>query len=856
MTTVSSGYGPPGKNLVKKTGLHLGRSVDPSAYFESTGRKSAFLGLENGTSEVWIYPYKVLHNLRLYFLVGDEEEWVSGAESASRVDVYPHQTVIRFVRSSFCVEAVYFTPLYESGAVLLLDVDSKKPLSIVVGFTPDLKPMWPAGLGGQYSYWNEESKYFVISEGSRRNTALIGSPRGIRYSTGPAHALPENEARMRIDIDMESAEQRLYPVYISASKENRGDAENIYKRLQENLAEYYEEKHRYYTSLRDDFLYIRTPDKRLDRAFQWAKIAVDKAFVCNPQLGCGLVAGYGLSRKSERPGFAWFFGGDAFFNAWAVNSYGDFSLTRQALTFIRENQRSDGKIMHELSQGAAFIDWFEDYPYGYYHAETSPYYIIALRDYYAQSGDEDFLEESWTSLEKAYDYVLSADTDGDGLMENTVAGLAALELGSFLNRTKTDVYLAALSVESHLAFSGLAGRLGKEPAALKAERAYRKSLLHLNRDFWVEKDKRPAHALTVTGRVLDEKTIWPFMPLFFRHLPEDKAESVLNLFASSEMSTDWGVRSLSPQSIHYDPLNYNYGSVWPFLTGYTCLAEYRYGRKLSAYAHLRALVQNTFIDALGYCPELLSGEYFVPIETSVPHQVFSSSPVISSTVRGLMGLEGRAFQKEFDFSPRCPGYWTFYDIKNIRVGKTLFHISAEKKEDRWLFRFEQKEGEPIRCSFAPTLGWGARVTGLRINGNPVKYTEEKEGGLTVCRSDFELSRTTEAEVFFRGGVDFFVPPAELKLGDASSQLKIISAVYNDHEIVLEVEGRGGTVYEFDVLTDRTLRGIEGAALVKKEENLLKLSVAFEGTSSRYFRKSIHISFSLEARIKRPVTKET
>ncbi|MBN1273640.1 MAG: hypothetical protein JXB26_15340 [Candidatus Aminicenantes bacterium] len=833
----------PDKGFIKKSDLHLGRAVIPSKYFESSGRKSAFLGLENGISEVWIYPYKVLQNLRLTFLVGDEEEVVNGEEAASLVDVYPHQTIIRYVRSSFRVEAVYFTPLDLSGAVLLLDVESFKPLSVIVSFKPVLRPMWPAGLGGQYCYWNGEKKYYVISEGSRKNAALIGSPKGMRFSSGPAHALPEGEVLMRIDVKREQAEKFFYPIVITASHEGLDQAEEIYRHIEKNLEDLYREKYDHYTSLLDFFLYVQTPDKQLDEAFQWAKVAVDKAFVCNPQLGCGLVAGYGLSRNSERPGFNWFFGGDTFYNAWAVNSYGDFSVTGKALKFIRKNQRSDGKIMHELSQGAAFINWFEDYPYGYYHAETSPYYIVAIRDYVHQSGDKDFLVESWSSLKKAYDYVLSADTDGDGLMENSVAGLAALELGSFLDKTKTDIYLAALSVESHSAFNELCRMMEREDLAHEANRTYLKSINGLNQKFWSEKENMLAHALAVSDKLLIERTIWPFMPLFFRQLGGIKASTMLDFFASSEMSTDWGVRSLSPQSSHYDPLNYNYGSVWPFLTGYTCLAEYRYGRRESAYAHLEAMVQNTTNDALGYCPELLSGEYFVPIETSVPHQVFSSSPIITCTVRGLFGLEGNALEKEFFFEPRCPGNWPYYEIKNYRVGEDVFFISVEKKRERSLYTFSHTGEKTFRCHFAPTLGWGTRVVDFRVNGKPCEYRKTEEEGLTVCRSTFEVGQKTKVEIVTQGGVDVFLPPVGLKPGDSSMQMKIVHAAYENKKLVLNVEGRGGMEYKLKILSDWILSELKGATRGEDTKGGRSINIYIEGSPLRYQSKRIEIRFS-------------
>ena len=71
-------------------------------------------------------------------------------------------------------------------------------------------------------------------------------------------------------------------------------------------------------------------------------------------------------------------------------------------------------------------------------------------------------------------------------MENTKAGLAALELGAFLKNTKTDIYLAALSVEAHRVFSELAGLMGENDLSRKANKTFEKALEVLRSEFWVE----------------------------------------------------------------------------------------------------------------------------------------------------------------------------------------------------------------------------------------------------------------------------------------------------------------------------------------------------------------------------------
>jgi len=834
-------------NLIKKFQLEggelrLSRYIQPQSYFDSVGQQSAILGREDGHSEIWVYPYKVLHNFRLYFLIEDENKLIEGRNVVRRIEVYPHQTILHYVHSSFKIEEIFFSPLKESGVVILLSVKAVKPLSLIVSFTPDLKLMWPAGLGGQYSYWDDEKNYFVLSEGTRKNVALVGSPAGKRFSTGPAHALPEEDMKFKIHLDPEKTEDYFFPIYISASHKGRKQADKTYSLLSTDFRKLYLEKFYHYKKLEKEFLSVQTPNKMLNQAFEWAKVAVDKAFVCNPQLGCGLVAGYGLSGKRERPGFAWFFGGDTFFNSLALNSIGSFDVSRQSLALIRKNQRQDGKIMHELSQGAAFIPWFKEYPYGYCHAETTPYYIVSLYDYLKWSGDIEFIKKSWPSLKRAYRYILSADTDDDGLMENTVAGLAALELGAFLKKTKSDIYLAALSVESFKAFSEMASLMGEETLSQDSKRLFQKALTSLRDKFWVEEKNRYAHALTVEDKPLSENTIWPFMPLFFHQFHPDRADSTLDIFASSEMSTDWGVRSLSSKSAYYDPLNYNYGSVWPFLTGYTCLAEYNYGRSLSAYSLLMNLAHNTFIDALGFCPELFSGEFFTPIEESVPHQIFSSSPVITCTVRGLLGLKGNALKREMEFKPNFPAIWGKVEIKNFFLGKDVFHIRTERDEKKMAFRIESSSKAPYYLYLSPSLGYGARIKLVSVNGKDKDFQIEKKRGEVRCVLRLEIKDQVEVQIEYDDSIFIFLPPYFPQIGDKTTGLKIIRAHYSDNQMKILVEGFKGMEYTLRLITPRTVLWLKGAKIIKEEKLEKKLRFGFERDKENYTRKEIVIKF--------------
>jgi hypothetical protein len=76
---------------------------------------------------------------------------------------------------------------------------------------------------------------------------------------------------------------------------------------------------------------------------QWAEIAIDQAKVrTNDEIG--LAAGWYPSFDSTRPGFGWYFGRrDALWSLYAVNSYSDKTLAKQALEFLAKHQRADGQ---------------------------------------------------------------------------------------------------------------------------------------------------------------------------------------------------------------------------------------------------------------------------------------------------------------------------------------------------------------------------------------------------------------------------------------------------------------------------------------------------------------------------------
>ncbi len=829
-------------------------------YMEASGRRAALLGREDGSFEAWVYPLKVLHDFHISFGVKAYADPIPASSLATTVDVRPEASTIRYAHSVFTADATWLVPLNEPGALVLLDVNTSEPITITVKFRIDLKPMWPAGLGGQYSYWDNTLKAYVLGEGTRKNAALVGSPLGLEPPEQPAHNLPDAPTQFQIAVTPEMASQGLVPIVIAASVENLDGARATYQRLLASAEAFYRESAAHYRAVRETMTSIESPDPRLDLALEWGKVALDKGFVCNPHLGCGLIAGLGPSGTSERPGFGWYFGGDAFINAWAMTGYGDFDTVRQALEFLRKRQRADGKMMHELSQGAGYIRWFEDYPYGYYHADTTPLYIIAVRDYVRASGDLALARDFWPSIRKAYDYCASTDEDGDGLMDNTKAGLAAVETGTLRSRdVLTDVFLASAWTEAADAASELAGIAGDAFAATSRQAAV-KARGAINRRFLDDDGRRIHFAVMKDGKGQAEPTVWPAFGLWRGVFDRDRpaVQGALDDLAGAGVGSDWGARMLSIDSRLYEPLSYNNGAVWPFLTGFAALGLYTHGRADAAWGYLDTTVDLTFLESRGYMAELFSGDRLKSVDAAVPHQLFATTGLVSSLLRGLLGLEalpeetrdGRSLPARLKISPRLPPEWPSLTIRHLRWHGVAADVVISRSADGIAVSISP-QGGPLPIELEIALPPGAAQTTRETRWRPIGGNADASRGIRLTRFETVTSPATFV-LPFRGGVEVIPLHAPLALGDRSTRLRIIDARVESGLYRLRVEGRRGSTYMLRLKGAGVGSAIAGARVVASDAGKVELAVAIpppdtSGTSA-VSRRTEWASFEITAKL--------
>ena len=809
----------------------LSRTVRTWEFLPVVGTRAGLFGSESGRLEAWVYPLKIFRDFHLTFYVDGR---VLPAESLARtLTVRPESATLIYVGDSFRIKETLFVPVHENGAVILLDVETAQPLEVEASFVGDFALEWPAALGGTYSQWDAEQRAVVFGEETKKFAALVGSPTAVdprlAYETNYSSS---DKTSFGLGVTQKGRDTKV--IVIAASVAGREDAQKTYEHLLTSYEQLERDSAEYYRNYLARTVSLDLPDNPLQQAYDWSRISMIQGLVTNPYLGTGLVAGYRTSGTSQRPGFAWFFGRDSLWTSFALNAEGDYSTTRTALEFISKYQREDGKIPHEIAQGASFVSWFKDYPYPYASADATPLFIIAMDDYVRQSGDVEFARARWDKVWKAYQFLRST-YDSQGFAQNAGVGHGWVEGGPLLP-VKEEFYQSGLGVEALGSLSNLAGLVGKDDVRKELAAEFERQKPALDRTFWSPQTKSYAFALSHNNQRIDEPTVLSTVPMWFG-LPEaPHAEEMITRLEDADQETDWGMRIISSHSKVYDGSGYHFGAVWPLFTGWASVGEYRYHRELPAYSNLRANALMYDDGSLGHVTEVLSGDYYQGFSTSSPHQIWSAAMVVSPILRGLFGLQTDAQKHEITFAPHVPTDWTSFGIRNIHLGQSSVDFQYHKSLESINLQAIRNGADDCWVDFSPAFSLRTKVVSVEIDGRPLAFKIQSNdedqhvsmrfpvhGGanLVVIRvkNDFGLALAND------------LPPP----GSTSRGLRAISQSWNSahDQLTVEVSGLPGIDYELGVWNPEQISTVDGAVLTKQGKLHIKISGDKGGSYSHH-----------------------
>jgi glycogen debranching enzyme len=777
--------------------LIIRQAVQPQHPFTVTGSTGAILGLQNGNVELWALPTKVFSNLHLTAELDGYTVPIDLNAAAATIDVQPDHTTITYSHAAITVRQHMFIPAGDNnqarGAIIFFEIESIRPAVLTISLEPAMVEQWPApSFGRPSASWRPVASggVFVLSTDNPAIFGMVGMPNATSGPLAPYQERPQAlPLEFKLHFDPAKDQHHFFPLIAEVSRSGEKNSPTTIADLQNHLVatanalpEIYRQTRAYYDRFFDTRLTVHTPDPHFDAAMQWAEIAIDQAKVRTGD-ETGLVAGWYPSFDSARPGFGWYFGRDALWTLYAVNSYGDKTLAKQALEFLAKRQRADGKVMHEFSLTAddlhGDLTW-STLGYEYAAADATPLFIMAVADYVRTTGDLDFLRTHWNQLKKAYDFDRAHTTDG--VYDNT-QGTGWVEAWP-PRLPHQEIYLAALDHASSQALADMA-TLMHDPTLAASASAQSKHIAEIVAGY-KQSDGTYAFSRNPDGAFDQTSTIFPAVALWSKKESLPPPDTMLSLWASHHFATDWGVRSVSDTASVFDPISYHQGSVWPLFTGWASLAQYRTDRPLAGYAALMRNVDLTWAQDPGFVTEVLSGKFFQPLGRSSSHQLWSSAMVLSPAIRGLFGIDVDAPRRTLYLHPRLPASWDSAEIHNVRVGNDLYDIALKRNRTHLLATIHS-----------------AQPTVLCLN------TQNE-----TCNDPPATTRT----------ISLSLPPVEVSLpdqqlpeaGSPTTQPRVIDESYHPDHLSLTLEGLAGTTVDLFLRKNTAAPSSKHAADIKIE----------------------------------------
>ncbi len=303
---------------------------------------------------------------------------------------------------------------------------------------------------------------------------------------------------------------------------------------------------------------------------------------------------------------------------------------------------------------------------------------------------------------------------------------------------------------------------------------------------------------------------------------------------------------LSRQSKAYDPIAYNNGGVWPFLTGFVATGEFHYNRPHSGFAHLKQIANLTFDFALGYHPEILSGDYYRPLDESVPHQLFSSGMAITPLVYGMLGFHSMITDGEdprIIFAPQLPATWQRVTVRKLKVQNDPITFSVERKSYSTMhYEITRQQDTKINLALTIPLPYLVQSAQVLVDKKPVKC-EPREPN--ACNIKFPLAKHHVIEVTFSGGVEIDVPLSTPQVGDGVTSMKVLDiAPAGKNKLSLQVEGRTGQSYEVRLRTMWRIAYLAGATMKSEKDDWKTITVTIpKDDKDSWQTKTIEIEFN-------------
>ncbi|HVX03409.1 MAG TPA: amylo-alpha-1,6-glucosidase [Nitrososphaera sp.] len=377
---------------------------------------------------------------------------------------------------------------------------------------------------------------------------------------------------------------------------------------------------------------------------------------------------------------------------WSLRGYlamGDYCFSRNAIdNFLSHQARNvPGVTRGELPMiisGKAFL---HSTTYG--SADSTFLFPWAIREYVLATGDIAYLKRRWRQIVDLVDWGLHKDLDNDGFVEHGFSGTATklpIQDSTWMDhidRRKSANDVQALFYESLAVGSDLARLVGDDESEERwTDRADELKRM-INEEYW-----RPDAGFyfdTIRKDGTKDPSIRPnaLVLVLAGVAEEERARLVVERLEKDDITTPWGVRTLSSIDSKYQPTLYHDGAVWPLVTGWMALAELRLGRREQSYRYVR-MMADRILEENGMFAETYRGDRPEPFNSCVL-QAWSVGMYVRAFLDMVLGMKVDLVDNAIHINPQIP--------ESLRAGCGKMEFSGN------LYHYHAK-GMPSKFSVA------------------------------------------------------------------------------------------------------------------------------------------------------------
>ena len=403
----------------------------------------------------------------------------------------------------------------------------------------------------------------------------------------------------------------------------------------------------------------------------------------------------------------------------------DPSFARGALEVLAQFQAKEldewrdaepGKILHEVRYGElAHFKLIPHTPY-YGTADATPLYVIVLHAAWRATGDRTLLEQHLATAEACLRWIDEfGDRDGDGFQEFQTRSSAGYENMAWKDSGESSVNLDGSLVKGPKAMIELQGyvydgwqRMAEIYDALerpddansmraKAAELFRK----FNEAFWDEAGGFYAFMLDGEKKPVFSVASNPGHCLYSGIVPKERAARVIARLLAPDMSSGWGIRTLSSEHVSYNPYTYQLGAVWPHDNAIIAAGCKRYGFHEETARIARDISGAASHFLLNQVPELYAGiprdGTAFPVQyrgANVPQAWAAGSAFM--LLQALLGIEPDAPRGVLHVDPMLPHWLPDVTLYGLRLGQQDFDISFWRDGNETQFKVLRGDAQAVQ----------------------------------------------------------------------------------------------------------------------------------------------------------------